>query len=948
MDILQARWILLVSAAAATLMTVPASALDMVKRDGVWAQTYVGRAADPAVTFGQLPNGMRYAIKRNNTPSGQMAVRLLIGSGSLAEPDGNEGIAHFVEHMAFRGSTHVADGELSRILQRQGLAFGPDTNATTTQEATVYQFDFPKSDAASLDSALMLMRETASELRFPQAAVDAERGVVMAEERERDSPAFEAQKALLNFTLEGQLAPRRWPIGSIEIIAHAQPATLRQFYAANYRPDNATLVVVGDVDPAAVEAQIKARFGDWKVAEPRQTVNTGSVEQRGEQVRLFSKPGAPQLVQVTWTRPFDLTADTEARERRDVIRALATVILNRRLQELAQQPSPPFIGAGFNRANGLRSANLTTLIAVTAPDKWQQGLAAVVVEQRRITRDGITQAQLDQAEAQLTVYFTNAAVRDGTRTSPTIANSLVKAASENSLFTSAAQDLDSYRAYTKTIMIAEVNAAIRDAFTGEGPLIFASSSQPLEGGDAALREAFDSANAAPIDALKSAGTIVWPYSSFGPASSVVARQTTDDLGVTVVRFANGNTLTIKPTTFAKDEILIDAEFGHGRSGLPAGLERAYWMVTGPGQSFLQGGTAKLSTTEITNLLASRVTAVELTTNDSAYILAGRTRLQDLDIELQLMAAFLTDPAYRPEAVTRTQTALATALSQIEASPAAVLQRNEARLLHGGDPRWSSIPSAADLAASRPDDLRAILQPELRAGPVHLTIVGDVTIDAAIQASATTIGAIAGKAEAPPPVMVSVRFPVTPTSPVILSHTGRPDQAIAVDAWPTEGFWGHEHDSRAMTVAMQIIQARLFDRLRAADGATYSPAAESDFSFEFADYGVATIRVAAAPAKLAEFEAEVRNVIADLSAREVADDELTRAKQPLIERRLRDRQTNSYWLGTLSDSEREPRSFTLIRERVAALQAVTAAEVRRVCGRYLASRPYRLIVELVGR
>jgi len=930
----------------AALLTVSASAQDVVQREGVWAQTYVGRPADPTVTFGQLPNGMRYAIRHNNTPPGQMAVRLLIGSGSLAEPDDQQGIAHFIEHMAFRGSTHVADGELARILQRQGLALGPDTNASTTQEATVYQFDFPKSDTASLDSALMMMRETASELTFSQTAVDAERGVVLSEERERDTPPYRAQKALLAFALDGQLAPKRWPIGAIDVIAHAQPTLLKAFYAANYRPDNATLVVVGDVDTVAVEAQIKAKFGDWKAVGPKPVFDFGRVMARGEKVRMFNAPGSPQLVQLAWARPFDATADTERREHRNVIRLIATQIINHRLQELAQQPSPPFIGAGFGRANTLKSVELTTLVVATAPDKWQAGLAAVVAEQRRIVRDGVTDVELAQAEARLTAYITNEAAHQDTRTSPTIANAIVKSAHENSLFTSAAQDHAEYLVDLKTIATADINAALRAAFTGAGPLIFASSSQPIAGGDAAVRLAFDTANTQALGAGRAASTAAWPYTSFGPAGAVVDRKEIADLGVTVVRFANGNTLTVKPTTFAKDEVLVDVEFGHGRVGLPKGIEHAYWLVGGAVPTFIQGGTAKLSLTEITNLLASKIGTAGLQTTDTAFFLDGKTRPQDIDTELQLLTAYLTDPGFRPEAVERMIAGFTSALPQIEATPAAVLQRDEQRLLHDGDPRWVVIPRAADLSASRTEDVKTLLQHELATGPVNITIVGDITIDAAVKATAQTLGAISRR-ESVPSATAGAHFPAIPIAPIVLTHVGRIDQAIVVEAWPTTGFERHETDSRAMTVATQIIRTRLFDRLRAADGATYSPAAESDFSSDFRDYGVATVRVALSPEKIAVFATQVRAIIDDLATKTVSEDELTRAKQPLVERRLRDLQANLYWLNALADSVRNPADIKTIRDRVSAMQAVSVADIRRVCSIYFAAKPLEIVVRASG-
>ncbi|MEN9925415.1 MAG: hypothetical protein RL268_1541, partial [Pseudomonadota bacterium] len=148
---------------ALALVTAPALAQNepapvaqqgQIQQPGKWVQDYTGRKADPAVIFGTLPNGLRYAIMRNTTPSDGVAMRLRFGSGSIQESDEQQGLAHFLEHMAFRGSKNVADGEVVRMLERHGLRFGPDTNAFTAHDQTVYMFNFPKADPASLDTGL--------------------------------------------------------------------------------------------------------------------------------------------------------------------------------------------------------------------------------------------------------------------------------------------------------------------------------------------------------------------------------------------------------------------------------------------------------------------------------------------------------------------------------------------------------------------------------------------------------------------------------------------------------------------------------------------------------------------------------------------------------------------------------------------------------------------------
>jgi len=221
-----------------------------------WPQQHSDVPADKSVLFGTLPNGMRYAITRNATPKGAVSMWLNIASGSLQESDAQQGLAHFLEHMAFRGSRHVPEAEVWPGLQRLGMAIGADANAGTAQNYTVYQFNFPRSDAATIDAGLLRLRDIASDLTLAQTAMDAERGAILSEERLRDTPAYRAAKQMVQLFFPNDVLNSRWSIGQTDVIKNAPVALVRDYYNAFYRPDQATLIVVGEIDPAEIGAKI--------------------------------------------------------------------------------------------------------------------------------------------------------------------------------------------------------------------------------------------------------------------------------------------------------------------------------------------------------------------------------------------------------------------------------------------------------------------------------------------------------------------------------------------------------------------------------------------------------------------------------------------------------------------------------------------------------------------
>src|ERR1700761_2230240 len=188
-----------------------------------WPQATSDLKADSSIRFGVLPNGMRYAIMKNATPPGQVSMRLRFNVGSLMEREEQRGLAHFLEHMAFNGSVNVPTrGDMVKDLERLGLSFGADTNAGTDFDATTYKFDLPKSDDQTVDTSLMLLREIASNLSLDQAAMDQERGVILSEERLRDTPSYRITTQRFAFMMPGQRPPERFPIGLVPVIQSAK------------------------------------------------------------------------------------------------------------------------------------------------------------------------------------------------------------------------------------------------------------------------------------------------------------------------------------------------------------------------------------------------------------------------------------------------------------------------------------------------------------------------------------------------------------------------------------------------------------------------------------------------------------------------------------------------------------------------------------------------------
>lgn len=927
--------------AAQASAPVAAAAAPLKLQPGQWPQAVTDVAADPSVRFGALPNGMRYALVKNATPPGQASLRLRFDAGSLMETDAQQGLAHFLEHMAFNGSKGIPEGEMIKALERQGLAFGADTNASTGFDETIYKLDLPKTDDATVDLSLKVMRETASELLIAGDAVDRERGVVLSEERTSDGPGMRVAKARLNFMLKGQRPPLRFPIGQVDVLKTAPRERIEEFYRAYYRPERATLVMVGDFDLDVMEGKIKAQFGDWTNSTPQGAEpDLGKVARRSPEARIVVEAGSSTNMQVSWISNPDNARDSMAQRRADWIEQLGFSVLNRRLEAIARSGEPPFLSAVAFSGDQFKAAKITTVAVTARPGAWEPALAAVDREQRRAVQYGVRQDELDREIEEIRQVMKSRVASAATRRTPGLAEMITGSLSDNEVVTSPAQDLALFESAVKDLKADAVSAALKKTFDGAGPLVFVATPTPIEGGEQAVTAALQTSRKVAVTAPEAARQIVWPYETFGAVGKVVEEKDVADIDAVFVRFENNVRLTVKPTKFRDDQVLVKVRIGNGLLTTPGDRQSMYWA----GSAMTEGGLAKISSEDTERVLASKLYGARFSLEDNAYGLSGGTRPEDLDTQLQVLAAYASEPGWRPEAFQRTKSYAATLNAQWEATDSGVFNRDLAGLLHNGDRRWT-WPSPQDIAASKPEDLKAAFNEGLTKGSIEIVIVGDITVEKAIDAVARTFGALPPRPEPTVAPKGVVGFPGPVATPVTLTHKGRDDQSVAYLAWKTDDFYTDVQKARATAVLGDIMDLRLTEELRENQGATYSPSVGWVASDVWSGWGYLSARVEVPPALVDGFYRDVLKIAADLQAKPPTQDEMDRAKKPRLERLTKARETNEYWLQELGGAQTDPRRLPATRSLLAGYERVTAADVQAVAKQYLsADKAWRLVVK----
>ena len=898
-----------------------------------WAQAASDIPADPAIRFGQLPNGMRYALMHNATPPGQASVRLRIAAGSLMERDDQQGLAHFMEHMAFNGTKNIPENEMLRILERLGLAFGADTNAFTSFDQTAYTLELPNTQDETVETSLHVLREMMSDALMAEADIDSERGVIVGEERTRNSPQLRVLKTQLGLLAPGQRLSQRLPIGDLNVIRTAPRQRFVDFYDAYYRPSRATFIAVGDFDLDKMEAQVRNAFASWTPKAPDgPQPDLGVVAPRQPETSIIVEPGIQSSIQINWIKTPDLSPDTAEKRANTLRRGLGLAVLNRRLGEISRADNPPFVGAGASYQSLFDSLDYGVLAVAFNPGEWQKALSAAEQESRRLAQYGVTQAELQREITETRTALQNAVATAATRSTPALASGLLNAVNDDKVFNTPQTALDLFEQTVKDLTPEQVDAAVRPVFEGQGPLVLFSSPVPVEGGEAAVTAALEASRQTPVEARTEQAALEWPYTNFGAPAAPATRTEVADLGATLVTFPNGVLLNIKPTKFRDDQILVSASTGIGELGLPADRVTAMSMapvVMGP------GGLGKLSLDELNRALNGHVYSAGVNQTTDAYTFSGATRPEDLQLQMQVLAAYLTDPGLRAAPFEQTKAVFPQLLAQLGATPAGVFQRDVSGLLASGD-RRESVPTAQEVAAMSIDELRAGVPAALAHGPIEITVVGDVDVDAVIAAVGSTFGALPARGPAPTPPSGSTtrRFPAPTATPVRLTHTGPAEQALAFTAWPTVDQVGDRATARQLGILSDVLQLRLNDEIREKQGLAYSPRAGSTSSDVFAGYGYMSVSAQVPPEALPKLFETVDAITADLRDNPVGEDELNRARRPAVERLRRSMADNSYWLTQLSEAQSKPASLDQTRSQVATLEAVTAADLQRLAREYL--------------
>jgi zinc protease len=775
---------------------------------------------DPQITIGHLPNGLEYYVRANRKPEKRAELRLVVKAGSVLEDDNQQGLAHFVEHMAFNGTQHFPKNDIIQFIESLGMRFGADLNAYTSFDETVYMLQVPTDKPDVMDKALLVLEDWAHNVAFDPVEIDKERPVVMEEWRRSRGAGARTTDKLFPIVLKGSQYADRLPIGKTEIIQNFKPDVLKKFYADWYRPDLMAVVAVGDFDKASVENLIKSHFTSLKNPQPERVRKTYDIPDHAGAIYalMTDKEMTSTTVEIENLMPARKQG-TVGVYRQDIVDGLFSSMLDARFSEITQKPDAPFLGASVGRGSFVaHSKDEAALEARVKEDGIEKGIDALLTEVERVSRFGFTAGELDRVKQTILRSYERIVTEDINRLSNSRADEYIRNFIENEPLPGAELEQVYNQRFLPGITLDEINKVAKEWFTDKDRIVTVIAPEkpglviPNETKLAAVIKAAPDKELKPYVDTVASGALLDPLPKPG---SVVKTTTKDAIGITEWELSNGIKVVLKPTTFREDEIAFRA-FSPGGTSLAS--DKDYAAATSATQVLAAGGLGQFSAIDLRKVLTGKVATAGAVIGELEQGLNGGGSRKDIETMFQLIYLRFTQPRADATAFSVLTTQARTALANQTASPAFAFNEALTTILGQNHPR-RRITTAATIDEWNLDKSLAFYKDRFAdASGFTFVFVGSFDLPTMKPLVERYLGGLPSLHRNETWKDVGARLPAGVIEKRVEKGIEPRSQTEVVFHGPFEYDPTHRIALRAMT---QILQTRLLETIREDLGGTYS-------------------------------------------------------------------------------------------------------------------------------
>ena len=901
-------------------------------------------ALDPAIRKAKLDNGLTYYIRHNTEPANRATLMLVVNAGSVQEDDDQLGLAHFLEHMMFNGTERFPKQALIDYFESVGMSFGPDVNAYTSFDETVYFLEFPTDDEDIIATTFQVAEDWASRATVSDEEVESERGVILEEERLRDQNASgRLNKQLFPLLLGDSRYTDRMPIGDMEIVQNTPPETLRRFYRDWYRPDLMAVIVVGDIDVDAIETRITEQFGGLTAPEtvrPRVSYSLPDYEDTG--YLILTDPEFPvTLAQIIYRQAApDLNNAGVFRDR--LIGNLFYTMLNFRLDDITREADSPFLGAFVNEGQLIRGVHYQVVGVQVRQGEVLSSLDAALTEVERVRRHGFTAAEVERAKSDIfntyeRLYNDRENLRNHSLASEYSRNFL-----ENETVPGIAVEFALVERLLEGISRDDVNQRAEQYVGGSNRSVFVvgperdAESLPTQEELAAV---FEDVRIKQVDPYQDIEAVSALLTLIPEPVEILSRQKDETYDVIDLTLANGARVLLRATSFKEEEILFSA-FSPGGSSLVS--DEDYPEADFIDSIVSQSAIGDVSYASLQRLLADKSVSVAPYISELEEGFHGHSGKEYIETLFQLIYLYGTAANADDDAFATLKDQYTESLRNRELDPRSALTDAfiEARY---GDSIRRNVPTLEIIDALDLQRAFAIYQERFADfSDFTFIFVGNFDVEQMIDWSQRYIGNLPSldrtetwRDVAPDPPVGIVEVPV---------YRGQDEQSLTTILFtgPGEDTLENRLHLRMLETILDILMR---EELREALGGVYAYGASASMEPEPDGLYEISLYFGSDPGRVQELVDALFALITEVQVDGPRDDLLEKARAQIVRQREEQLEQNNYWLSVLEYFAAEDNvnlaNFLELEAVEGRVEAVTAAEVQAVAVAFLPLDSYIL-------
>jgi zinc protease len=889
---------------------------------------------NPSVRTGVLDNGMRYYIQQNSKPEKRVELRLAVNAGAMQEDDDQRGLAHFVEHMAFNGTTNFQKNDLISFLENTGVNFGADLNAYTSFDETVYMLQMPTDKAGLVDKALLVMQDWATGITFENTEIDKERGVIESEWRTGLGATERLREKYWNKLFYQSRYADRLPIGTMEIIRNAPYNRFKEFYKDWYRPNLMALVVVGDINVDEIEKKIKADFSKLKnPANPREKKVYDVPMHKETFVAIATDKEASsmdiELIYKHKPQPTQTLADY----RRSLMVQLYSSMLSARFSELAQQKTASFTRASGGYGNFVRSIDAYFASASAKETGVLASLEMLITEHARVLQHGFNESELERQKLAIKKQAEKKYNERDKTTSGNISMEYVSHFLENQPAMNTEKEYQLVKEFLAGIKLEEINLLAKTWLTDENRSVIITAPEK-----ATVKVPTETEVRAVLEKLQNVKTE--PYKDKFLDMPLIAKEPTagqikttkiitdNNVDVTEYLLSNGVKVIVKPTKFKNDEILMQA-FSPGGHSLYS--DKDYYAAAYAASIIDESGVGAFDMIGLEKKLTG------LNVGASPYIdelyegFKGNASVEDFTTMLQLTYLYATAPRKDKDAFELFISNSKEEVRNLTSNPQFYFYDEMYKAQTSNHPRRKIAPSEKDLDGISLDRSFQIYQERFSDfSDFTFVFVGNVDMKIAPALFEKYLGSLPSKnrIEAGKDVMVK-----TPTGSVNNFKKGIAPQSNVVISFHTDESWSREKDYK-LDAMSRVLETMVRENLREDKGGVYSPYIDGSFEVEPKGKSQVMVMFQCAPDNVDNLVQAVKDEIKKLQTEGATEDDFNKIREQQRRANEVNMESNRYWTAAITGRYRRKEELKNITEYNKLIDALKKEDIKTAANQFM--------------